>query len=49
MNLSREGALTSYQVQREAQVRTLKESEQARGTHILSSAEGGSIQDTKRI
>src|SRR6266850_978011 len=43
------GALTSCRAQREGLVRTLKESDRARGTHILSRAEGGSRQDTERI
>ena len=33
---------------REGQVRILKETECARGTHILSSAQGGSSQDTEK-
>jgi len=32
----------------EGQVKTLKETEQVRGTHSLSSAQGGSSKDTKR-
>src|SRR6267142_1062820 len=42
------GALTNCRAHREGQVRTLKETEHARGTHSLSSAQGGSSQDTER-
>jgi len=42
------GALTLCRAHREGRVRTLKETECARGTHELSSAQGGSSQDTER-
>jgi len=45
--LSKQGALTFWRVQRERQVRTQKQTEQARGTHILESAEGETSQDTE--
>src|SRR6266850_2159102 len=44
---SKQGALTFWRVQRERQVRTQKQTEQARGTHILESAEGETSQDTE--
>ena len=43
-NPTRRGALTLWR-----QVRTRKESDRARGTHILESASGGTSQDTERI
>ena len=39
-NLTERGALTSWRVQMDRQVRTWKESNQVRGTHILESADG---------
>jgi len=42
------GELTNCQAHREGQVRTLKETERARGTHELSSTQGGSSKDTER-
>jgi hypothetical protein len=41
-------ALTHCRVQREGQVSTLKETERVRGTHYLSSTEGGTSQETER-
>jgi len=46
--VTKQGALTSWRWQREGQVRTWKESNQARGTHSLEIAEGGTSQDTER-
>jgi hypothetical protein len=46
-NARERGALTSCRAQTEGQVRTLRESERARGTNFLSRADGGVIQDTK--
>jgi hypothetical protein len=45
---SAQGALTLCRAQREDQVKLLKETERARGTHELLSAQGGSSQDTER-
>jgi hypothetical protein len=45
---SGKGTLTSYQVQRTRQITPPKETEQARGTHKLSSAEKWKHQFTKR-
>ena len=42
------GALTNWRRQREEPVRTQKESDQSRCTHILETAEGGTCQDTER-
>ena len=47
-NVTEQGALTSWRPQREGQVRTQKESDQARGTHILETTEGGTSQDMER-
>jgi len=41
-------ALTDCQAQREGQVRTLRESERARGTHRLLSTEAETSQDKRR-
>jgi len=41
-------ALTDWRWQREGQVRTWKQSDQARGTHRLEIAEGGISQDMER-
>src|SRR6267142_1410159 len=48
-NLSKQGALTSWRAQMDGQVRTRKESEQARGTHKLESADRRTSQDTEGI
>ena len=40
--------LTGWRRHREVQVRTQKESDRARGTHILETASGGISQDTER-
>ena len=48
-NLTERGALTYWRRYHEGQVRTQKESHQARGTHILEIASGGTCQDTERI
>jgi len=48
-NLTKQGALTDWRVQMDGQVRTWKESNQARGTHSLESAEGQTSQDMGRI
>ena len=47
---TKQGALTLWRQQREGQVRTQtwKESNQARGAHILETAEGGTSQDMER-
>jgi hypothetical protein len=42
------GALTLWRQQREGLVRTRKETDQARGTHVLETAERATCQDTKR-
>jgi hypothetical protein len=44
----KQGALTFCRAQREGLVRTAKETQQARGTHCLSSAERGTGQDSER-
>jgi len=46
--LMEQGALTPWRPQREGQVRTHKESNQARGTHSLEMAEGGTSQEMER-
>jgi hypothetical protein len=46
--VSKSGALTFWRAQVEEQMRTQKESEQARGTHGLESTEGGTNEDTER-
>jgi len=43
-----QGALTSWRWQREGLVRTWKGTDQARGTHMLETAGGGTCQDTER-
>ena len=43
---TKQRALTDCQVQREGQVRSLKESQRVRGTHSLSSTEKVTSQDT---
>ena len=45
---TKQGELTNWRQQREGQVRTWKESNQARGTHSLETAEGGTSQDMER-
>jgi hypothetical protein len=46
--LTDRGALTTWRSCREGQVRTLKETDQARCTHSLETAQGGTSQDTKK-
>ena len=46
--LTNQGALTSWRQQRERLVRTWKETDQPRHTHILETASGGYCQDTER-
>jgi hypothetical protein len=48
-NLSKRGALTCWRAQTEGLVRTQKQSERVRGTHLLESADGGTRQDTETI
>ena len=43
------GALTTWRWQRDRQVRTRKESDKAKGTHILETTEGRSGQDTESM
>ena len=45
--MTKQGTLTNWRWQREGQVRTRKESNQARHTHRLEMAEGGTSQDTE--
>ena len=45
--LTKQGALTSWRWQREGLVRTENETDQAKGTHTLEPAEGGTCQDTE--
>ena len=45
---TKQGALTSWRQQRERLVRTREETNQARCTHQLETAKGGSFQDTER-
>ena len=45
---TKRGELTSWRRQREGLVRTQKETNRARGTHFLETAERGTCQDTKR-
>jgi len=45
--LTKQGMLTSWRPQREGLVRTWKETDQARCTHCLETAEGGTCQDTE--
>ena len=47
--MTKQGALTPWRWQREGQVRTWKESDQARGTHSLEMAEEGTSQDMERM
>jgi len=44
---SKQGGLTNWRSQRERQVRTQKQTEQARGTHHLEIAKGGTSDDTE--
>src|SRR6267142_2391385 len=48
-NLTKQGALTNWRAQTDGQVRTQKESDRARGTHFLESADGRTSQDMERI
>src|SRR6267142_4938710 len=48
-NLTKQGALTSWGVQMDRQVRTQKESNQLRGTHRLKSTDGQTSQDMERV
>src|SRR6266850_1457571 len=48
-NPNKQGTLTNWRVQANRQVRTQKESEQARGTHFLKSADRWSSQDKEII
>ena len=48
-NLTEQRALTYWRVQPDRQVRTQKESDQAKGTHILERAAGQTSEDTERI
>src|SRR6267142_2415250 len=48
-NLTKPGALTSWGVQMDRQVRTQKESNQLRGTHRLKSTDGQTSQDMERV
>jgi hypothetical protein len=45
--VSKRGALTALRKQK-GQMKTQKESKQARGTHGLESTEGGTYEDTER-
>jgi len=47
-NATKQRALTNWRWQTEGQVRTWKETDQARGTHFLEMAEGWTSQDTER-
>jgi hypothetical protein len=49
MNPSERGPLTVWEAETEGQVRTRNESEPARGTHHLESADEGTSQDTESI
>jgi len=46
--LTKQWALTNWKPQREGQVRTQQETDQAGGTHHLGTTEGGTSQDTER-
>ena len=46
--MTKQEALTNWRWQREGQVRTRKESDQARATYKLEIAEGETIQDKER-
>jgi len=46
--LTEQVTLTSWRQQREGLVRTQKETNQARCTHFLETAEGGAYQDMER-
>ena len=48
MKLTEQGALTLWRWQREGLVRTQKETDRARRTNHLETAEGGTSQDTER-
>ena len=48
-NQTERGALTPWRRHREGPVRTQKESDRARGTHILETASGGTSQETEII
>ena len=48
-NASQQGALTSWRTQTQRQVRTWKECEPARGTHVLESPDTETCQDTERM
>ena len=48
-NASQEGALTSWRAQKQGQVRTRKECEPGRDTHILESPDTKTSQDTERM
>ena len=48
-NPTKRGALTSWRRHREGQVRTWKESDRERGTHILETASERTCQDMERI
>src|SRR6266850_497712 len=48
-NPTKRGALTYWRAQTDGQVRTQKESDRARGTHRLESADGRTSQDMERI
>jgi len=48
MKVSERGALTNCRVERVGQVRAAKESQQARGTHILMRTEGATSQGSER-
>src|SRR6267142_2058357 len=48
-NPTERGALTSWRAQTDGKVRTRKESDRARGTHQLESADRWTSQDTERI
>ena len=43
-----QGALTTWRQQREGHVRARKETDRARHTHFLETADGGTCQDTER-
>ena len=48
-NPTERGALTYWRRRQEGQVSTRKGSDQARGTHLLETASGGTTQDIERI
>jgi len=47
--LSKQGALTNWRPHWEGQVRTQKETDQARGAHQLETASGGTSQDREKL